>query len=418
MPRLYRGVTHKFGAAFFEDPERAYPITPIDSNYPLYEIRSPSNILVTSGTATQAAGPGFWETNPWTVPMDAELSTPERGVSQPTLANNVPDGTARFWRVDWLIVDSAGRNSQWSETFEVLPLPATVSSDRSQIIAVPVGAKQRVILRSKVAYDSIQVTIANALSPTSFIHDVDTVANLDLGDPQDLDIINRQLDGETFVYWFEVPASTFVLESDFQVMWTTKIDSGFEFDYIHDQIYCFDRKWLNYFKPLRMVIDRLQKQADTYQAYTQADLLEYLRRGLDTLSAWHPSNITWNITSFPGGMMSPYLIVAAAIWGLQAQYLLEGELQANFSGQTVTLDYDHSGAIDGMLQKMQDFMNGTGQNGFQAVKQAWYRRSTPVGYIGVRPTRYSGFGNVVYRTGTAQDLESAVSTLNGLGLLP
>jgi len=419
MPRLYRGVTHRFGAAFFEDASRTVPLTPADpSQYPAYEIRSPSNVLVQSGVGVASSGPGFWQTQPWSVPQDAELSTPERGVSQTLADNNVPDGTARFWRVDWVLNDSSGRNHQWTELFEVLPLPATVEEDRAQIIAIPVGLVQRITHRSNEAYESITLSIAKSTDVNNFVHDISAVQNVDLGDPIDTAAINRQKDGETFVYWFQIPASTVDAEKQLQAIWTTKKTSDFEFDFYHDQIYSFDKRWLNYMKPLRMVVDKLQKAADTYQAYDNSELLEYLQRGLQSLSAWHPANVNWTISTFPGKMMDPYLLVASAIWALNSQFLLEGELQANFSGQTVTLDYDHTGAIDGMLQKMQEFMNGGGNgNGFTVVKEAWYRRNTAVGVVGVRPTRYTGPGTFVFRTNSGSFTDLTINVLSGLGLL-
>jgi hypothetical protein len=419
MPRLYRGVTFQFAVAFFEDSDRTQPIVPGDpSKYPAYDIRDPDNNSVQTGVGVASSGAGYWLTQPWSVPMDAPLSTPEKYVSQALPDGNVPDGTARFWRVDWVIADVAGRELQYSESFEVLALPTTVSKDRSQVYAVPAGKTARVSIRSPATYDSIDFELSKSTTPEKPTLTIADVQNMDLGDPYDASKINRQRDGETFVYFVDLDASNFTKAVDYQVMWTTRDSVVSEYDYLHQQIYCFDRRWLNYTKPVYMLIDRLQKAADTYQAYTQGDVIEYLRRAMDMLNAWHPANTNWTISTFPSGQMDPYLVVMASIYALQAQYLLEGELSANFSGQTITLDWDHTGMLDGMISKLQEFMNNMPQGGgFSVVKEAWYRRMNPVGVVAVRPYRWSSRGTYVFKASSGTGASQVIELLSGFGLL-
>ena len=84
--------------------------------------------------------------------------------------------------------------------------------------------------------------------------------------------------------------------------------------------------------------------------------------------------------------------MAGQLWGLNAQFLLETDLQFNFSGQTVTLDYDHTGNIDTAISRATDFI----REGLGPAKTAIYRRQAGVGTVAGRPYRYSGLHNFVY----------------------
>lgn len=69
-----------------------------------------------------------------------------------------------------------------------------------------------------------------------------------------------------------------------------------------------------------------------------------------------------------------------------------GGIITHNSGQTVTLNYDHTGNIDTAISRATDFI----REGLGPAKTAVYRRQAGVGVMGGRPYRVSGLHNYVY----------------------
>ena len=90
--------------------------------------------------------------------------------------------------------------------------------------------------------------------------------------------------------------------------------------------------------------------------YTQSDLMLYLYRGLASFNSLPP-----RVTSFTGtNMQGPFLeslVVMACTAALQAQYMAEGALSFDFSGQTVSLNMDRSPAIESTLGRLESELN-------------------------------------------------------------
>jgi hypothetical protein len=167
---------------------------------------------------------------------------------------------------------------------------------------------------------------------------------------------------------------------------------------------------LQYFVSLRMVIDKFQKRRDMVQAYQDSDIYEYLTRGAEIVNAYYPIT-SYSLTGMPP-LLTPYWLMASAMWGLNAQHLLEVDIGFSFSGQTVTLEYDHASQLESAVQRALDFL----ENRLEKTKMALYRRSQRVGVVAGRPYRLSGRDNLVYPLETVNSTDY-MGMLSKIGLI-
>jgi hypothetical protein len=167
---------------------------------------------------------------------------------------------------------------------------------------------------------------------------------------------------------------------------------------------------LQFFPSLRMVIDKYQKRRELIQAYQDSDIYEYLLRGLQFVNGWHPVT-SYQFESLPDQLV-PFWLMAGQVWGLNAQHLLETDLQFSFGGQTVTLDYDHTSNIEAAISRAMDYL----QNNLTNVKTPLLRRAAGVGVMAGKPMRYNALHNFTFRIAKfgSQDF---LSLLSNIGLL-
>lgn len=138
---------------------------------------------------------------------------------------------------------------------------------------------------------------------------------------------------------------------------------------------------------LQLFLDKVRKRSDMVQAYSKSDYYDGLCRGVAMLNITPPQMTNWTFTNFPlGGQFwgntdfSHYLISAAALWLLQAQTIMHGELNFNFTGQTISLGYDAVAAIGGEINQLLDVVNDK----FPKAKEMMLRQTqTPV-VVGIR----------------------------------
>lgn len=162
-------------------------------------------------------------------------------------------------------------------------------------------------------------------------------------------------------------------------------------------------KTLKHMQSLRIMIDRFNKRADAPQAYKDSDILEFLDKGLQMINSWHPAfqpNLTYDIIQG----FEPFLMCAAAVWGLQSQFLLETDLAFNFSGASTSLDYDRTSNIDSAYSKALEFLN----NNLTKAKTAAMYSSSANG-IG------SGLGVTGVRGNTARSFRQRVFNITDTG---
>ena len=117
-------------------------------------------------------------------------------------------------------------------------------------------------------------------------------------------------------------------------------------------------------------IDNIIPQLD----YSQADLLQYLQRGLNLFNGYSPNLTNFNGTNMQGALFDS-LIMCASYYALGAQLLAEGMLAFDFSGQAVTLNVDRTPQLDAALGRVESQI----QDRIPKVKQQLLRRGVSGG---------------------------------------
>jgi hypothetical protein len=106
---------------------------------------------------------------------------------------------------------------------------------------------------------------------------------------------------------------------------------------------------------IRFIIDRIVKQLDEPQSYTEADAYVGVVGGISLINGWFPLT-AWSIPMFPGVLRS-FLVYASAWYMLNSQFVLEGDLAFSYSGQTITLDYDRTGMLESEMSRLYEHLN-------------------------------------------------------------
>lgn len=91
-------------------------------------------------------------------------------------------------------------------------------------------------------------------------------------------------------------------------------------------------------------------------AYTTADLIQYLHRGLALFNGFQPQ-----LTTFTGWDMRDMVydawLTCSSYYALAAQLQAEGQMAFDFSGQTVNLNVDRTPSIESALGRVESQMN-------------------------------------------------------------
>lgn len=399
IPRiLQRGTTQKFRVGFFTDGSKSTPLVPKDPLvYPSYSILDPSGVTVQSGVMEQDGGPGEYSAV-WTVPNDAELSNPNQRYE---FKSN--------------IITNLNAQADITHQFDVCDEVVTAQEDRSQCYIILSGCEERRMIRRTSRIDlendgslTLQVILGNTAS-NNF---------LPIGPQGTTDIVsleNGQIievpDGDSFVYYYDIPPDILVNNCSYIALWTIRQNAVSAKETQFQLIRSVDGQVLNLTVQLRQLIDKFQKQRGRVQAYEDSDLVEYLDRGLEIINTTHPLT-NFNLNSLAGGPFNAFVLIAAAWYGLNAQYLVEVDLAFAFSGQTVTLDYDHAPMLAEAINRFKDYLD---QN-VSPAKIAFIRATTPVGVFAGKPM---GFRALHRFTFPLQNFHSGdiIQTLSNIGIL-
>jgi hypothetical protein len=372
--KVVRGTMVAF-EQLFVDADGVSPIVPVDPlAYPSVSIVSPAEEIIQSGVAT-SLGDGRWRFQ-WFVPADAMLGGPDTP-----------------WRIDWMMVTNGGRQIERQSNFVVIDNIEASPDERQYTMITYCGQSERVIIKFKNAQAEKQCFLVNRANTTydltPFLQEV-------------------QQDG-FYIYYADTPTLS---EGAYLVRWQcrqTVVSPATTF--IH-QIRVPEQTfwWLQ--PDLRMLIDKIQKKVGHVQAYSDADMYAYFLRGVDTINATNPIT-SWDLTTFPFAYgMTNFLLAASAWWGLQAQYISEGELAFNFGGQTTTLDVDRTGTYSDAMSRLKDYLD----NELQKTKRNMLRRVS-TGVLATRPYDF-GLTSLVAKVQTVQGGSSQILPLmSRLGLL-
>jgi hypothetical protein len=369
MANLVRGTQTNFSADFFDFD--GAPMLPADAeNWPQVVIRDGANTVITTGVGRIVAA-GQYQF-PWFVPVAATLST-----------EDAP------WTVNWTFVTSEGHTRSYAESFAVVDRIESTPDERQQTYITNAGGTIRALLRWPTQLQAVKLEVRNYSSSGTLLV-VDGVATNDL----EASACNTQRkinqvaqDGE-YVYYYDVgPLSV----GEYQFHWIVQETTVSPID-VHVQIgRAVSNLFWHYNVELRTLIDKLQKHVGTVQAYSDSDIYSYILGGLDMLNFTPPST-NWLLADIPlqgSRGVRTALIYCSAIYGLNAQQILEIELSFDHAGQTVTLNYNHdySGPLGNLLSYLEKFTE---------AKKSIFRLAQGVAFSGGRVKNYR-WTNRVFR---------------------
>ncbi len=302
---LVRKTSHVFREAFLADDGSA--IVPVDaSRYPSFQVVDINGQIVSAGLATLDGTAGNYRVE-FFVAADALISNDDRR-----------------WRIEWLLIDQNNRQVEKVTEFDVRDVDVTSTQVRDLKLMALGDRPFRVFIRELSRPFALRLDIENAGNATRLIENIVFPAT---GDPSEK-LLTETVDGETFIYSFDIPASTLQPSQTYQALWsiTSSIASAQEFAFQIIEVPL--PTTLQYFPALRMVIDKYQKRREILQAYQDTDINEYLTRGLEIVNAWHPLT-SWTFSTLPG-QITPFWLLGAQVWALNAQHLLETDLSFDF----------------------------------------------------------------------------------------
>jgi hypothetical protein len=220
----------------------------------------------------------------------------------------------------------------------------------------------------------------------------------------DKSMMTKVIDGDSIVYYYDIPASAFTLwdalNNHYTALWTVRETIVSDVQVEYEQFRVIKKNMIQYMQSLRFMVDRFQHRLGTPQHISDGDLCEALTQGLGLFNGWFPvSNYTW--VDFPM-QCATYWVMLSMWWMLGSQHMLQSQLSFSFSGQAVTLDYDQTGAIDSAIGRLSEWLNAH----MTPQKLMIERQRTGVGSLGIRSQRAFGPQNRVLRYGSVRGQDS------------
>lgn len=296
------------------------------------------------------------------VPQDAPLSTIDSS-----------------WTVDWCFVGQDGSVVDLIAEFDVvledvnLPEQTILLNEMSPLETISFFVPDRPTALDVVAFDSGNMVVFRTQNPNDF--NVTPTANgflyelridtttFQVPPPMNADYTNLN-PTDTFV---PVPITYQGMRSntgDYVFRLTARIPNHRGMHVENVLVRIVSNNFWKLYPSLQMLLDRARKRPDMINSYTDSDYYEAITRGIAMVNISAPQMTNWTLEDFPlGGRywgqydLSHYLLAGAALWLLQAQIVAYGEIGFNFTGQTVTLDYDPSVALGGVIESFLNELN-------------------------------------------------------------
>jgi hypothetical protein len=319
-------------------------------------ILSPSGRTISEGLAQMDLDKGCYNYR-FIVPADAELTSIDH-----------------TWTIDWAFTLATGRVVNVVTEFDVVAENPDLP-ERSLILAEQSKEMVEFFLPEKAEAGTLEVFN----SGNSKIYTLDSLSQLEVTPVE-----------SGFIYGLPCDTTNFPVD-DYLFRLKAKLPNKRR---IHDEIVevrVVPNIFWHLYPSLMTLIDKVRKRSDMVQSYTKSDVYEYIRKGVSMLNLLPPQTTGWTLQEFPlGGPyhrgldLSAYLISAAALWGLQAQVIMHGELNFSFNGQTVTLGYDASGALGSEIDLLLRQINEQ----FPDAKANVLRATQKVATVGVRRQFY------------------------------
>ena len=356
-------ATHaRFEATFLNEDGEPLPAADPES-YPSVMIKDPLGVTVSSAVGS-AVGGGRYILE-WFVPEDAEINTKDRP-----------------WSISWFFATATGHNKDFGETFDVVDRVEVEPEERKWTYLTRQGSSERLFLKLEAMPEEIGLDVLDS-SNNQLVAVRGLSADLrgsSTATPVALRAIGHMKKNGLYHFFYDTEPLGY---GEYLVFWNVRKEIISPVDHVQQLLRVPEMVFWRLAQPLRMLIDKLQKKIGWVQAYSDSDIYEYIIRGVDMTNMVQPST-NWTLSSIPiqnsRGVIDAVLLYAA-MWGLTAQSILETELTFDFSGQTITLGYNHdySGIlsnINGMLEK------------FAESKQLLYRIANGPGRVGVRPKNW------------------------------
>lgn len=362
----HRKETVRFEVSFYQDESKLQPLTPLDTTkYPSYTIFDKSNNIVTYGIGIFIQSGDYYSL--WNIPEDAELAS-----------------DMNKYRIEWLLIDDTKRQFNFVQEFNVVDEDVLSEETNQQEYHTLINKPIRIRYKTRVIPYELKMTLfagSNELNPI--------YENVSYTKGK----LTRVEDDTWNIFYYDIPQGVLNIPCQYTVIWALQEYEQSDIVYDYQIINAIPASLLRMIKEVRMMIDKLQKKLNTSQAYQDSDVIEYLNKGLELVNGWFPVTY-YDALSMPK-VLDVFWVLAASWYGLNAQHLLNVELQYNFGGQIDSFDFDHASGIEAFLGRVMDFMN---QN-LTRTKEQIFRTSHRVGSVGVRPTSMRrGWGNnIVFR---------------------
>lgn len=355
---VVRGASVTFEEVFAEVD--GTPLAPIAADaYPSVSVVAPDQTILATGVALHL-GDGRYRFQ-WYVPVDADLSSPDRP-----------------WRIEWLMVVTQNRQINRQAAFEITDTIEGDPTERAYTYITMLGSPERLIARFYTEQEEIQVDVTDYRGTV-----LESYAKVDL---------TVRHEKGTVAYY--VDTSNAEGSGVFNVVWRSRQTAVSPQQITVQQLRVPELTFWTFQPSLRMFLDKIQKKVGMVQAYSDSDLYEYTLRGMGMVNQYNPVT-TWSLNGFPPGMgFEEFMLLAACWWGLNAQYLSEGELAFSFSGQSVTLDVDRTGTYESAMSRIKEHLDTF----LPKAKSTWLRRSS-TGVSAGRPYNF-GLNNTVQRVMT------------------
>lgn len=369
MADLVRGTQHTFQAEFKEFD--GSPMIPSDSeNWPQVVIKDTEGTVIATGVGSQISA-GKWQFT-WFVPVNADLTAEDES-----------------WTIDWTLVTSNGHSRSVNEHFRVIDKIESTPEERQQTYLTNDGGMIRVLMRRPKKLTNVKLAVKNTIGGAPWMEISGTASNAVQADPDNpLRLINEVVQDGEYIYYYDVgPLSA----GEYQFHWTTQespvspIDVDVQIGRAVPDIF-----W-HYNVELRTLIDKLQKSLEAIQSYSDADVYSYVKGGLDILNFYNPpTNFVLSDIPLTGSRgLRTALIYTSAVHAINAQQILEVELNFDHSGQIVTLGYNHD--YSGVLSSLESILEK-----FAESKIKIFRRAHGVAYSGARVKNFR-WQNRVFR---------------------
>lgn len=361
------------------------------TKYPAFAIYSPSGVMVQQGVMQQFNEPGLYRTL-WTIPTNAELSS-DRG----------------SWSFEVTAIRTKDQKQIQSTTdFNVVDKRASSSDNRNVVQVAILGTPYRALWRGDFEPEEISLQMFYSSNPEDL-----GVAPVPI--PITKSGLTQVVDGDSIAYYVDVPASSITLSGDYTILWSVRETQTSPLENEFEQVRVIKKSFIKNIPSLRFACERLPLDPNAPQKISDADLVEALTQGAAQLNMYHPIS-TYTAESIPGPLSFHWLLLSMR-WMLTSQHLVLGAQAFNFSGQSVSLDYDQTGPVESAIGRIDGYID----NSIQAAKLAVNRQLTSNMALGIRSPRPIGWNQRVIRYEKADgsgNYGMILAQLTTLGLVP